>query len=141
MSGRLVQSELFHRALVEVAKFPDMINRVVEIDSDEVRVYDTEARVVRSFENCPDCLLFEAVVGSGRSPESPSMPRGPQGQKRPADSFKRGVLIGKIATGEVTETQADDARLTVKLMEMSDLVAMIDATNPPKERGPYKKAA
>jgi len=35
-----VQCELFRRALVEVTKFPDMINRVVEIDSDSVRVYE-----------------------------------------------------------------------------------------------------
>jgi len=35
-----VQFELFRRALVEVAKVPDMINRVIEIDSDGVRVYE-----------------------------------------------------------------------------------------------------
>ena len=31
------------------------------------------------------------------------MPKGPQGQKRPADAIGLAVLIGKIATGEVTE--------------------------------------
>jgi hypothetical protein len=35
-----VQCELFERALTEVAKIPDTINRVVEIDSDVVRVYE-----------------------------------------------------------------------------------------------------
>ena len=35
-----VQCELFRRALVEVAKVPDMINRVIEIDSDGMRVYE-----------------------------------------------------------------------------------------------------
>jgi predicted nuclease of predicted toxin-antitoxin system len=34
------QRDLFHQALVEVARFPDMINCVVEIDSDQVRVYE-----------------------------------------------------------------------------------------------------
>lgn len=32
------------------------------------------------------------------------MPKGPQGQKRPADVIGAAVLIGKIATGEAQET-------------------------------------
>jgi len=35
-----LQRELFQRALVEASKLPDMINKVVEIDSDQVRVYE-----------------------------------------------------------------------------------------------------
>ena len=35
-----VQRELFERALAEVAKIPDMINRIAEIDLDSVRVYE-----------------------------------------------------------------------------------------------------
>lgn len=35
-----LQRELFQWALVEVSKLPDMINRVVEIDYEQVRVYD-----------------------------------------------------------------------------------------------------
>lgn len=31
------------------------------------------------------------------------MPRGPQGQRRPADVIGAAVMIGRIATGEVTE--------------------------------------
>lgn len=31
------------------------------------------------------------------------MPKGPQGQKRPADAIARAVMIGRIATGEVSE--------------------------------------
>ena len=31
------------------------------------------------------------------------MPKGPQGQKRPADAIGLAVLIGKIATGEIDE--------------------------------------
>lgn len=34
------------------------------------------------------------------------MPKGPQGQKRPADSIGCAVLVGKIATGEVEEEVA-----------------------------------
>lgn len=36
----VLQCELFQRALVEASKLPDMINKVIEIDSDQVRVYD-----------------------------------------------------------------------------------------------------
>jgi hypothetical protein len=32
------------------------------------------------------------------------MPRGPRGQKRPADTIGCAVMVAKIATGEVTET-------------------------------------
>lgn len=32
------------------------------------------------------------------------MARGPQGQKRPADSIGCAVMVARIATGEVTET-------------------------------------
>jgi hypothetical protein len=31
------------------------------------------------------------------------MPRGPQGQKRPADAIGCAVMVGRIATGEITE--------------------------------------
>lgn len=33
------------------------------------------------------------------------MPRGPQGQKRPADVIGNAVLIAKIATGETEDTK------------------------------------
>jgi hypothetical protein len=32
------------------------------------------------------------------------MPKGPQGQKRPADVIGAAVLVGRIATGEAVET-------------------------------------
>jgi hypothetical protein len=31
------------------------------------------------------------------------MPKGPQGQRRPADSVGCAVMVAKIATGEITE--------------------------------------
>lgn len=31
------------------------------------------------------------------------MPKGPRGEKRPADAIGRAVLIGKIATGEIED--------------------------------------
>jgi hypothetical protein len=33
------------------------------------------------------------------------MPRGPQGQKRPADTIGCAVMVAKIATGELTEEE------------------------------------
>ena len=37
------------------------------------------------------------------------MPKGPNGEKRPADAVGLAVLIGRIATGEVEEVAPDDA--------------------------------
>lgn len=31
------------------------------------------------------------------------MPKGPQGQKRPADAVSRAIMVAKIATGEIEE--------------------------------------
>jgi len=31
------------------------------------------------------------------------MPKGPQGQKRPADAVARAVMVGRIATGELED--------------------------------------
>jgi hypothetical protein len=38
------------------------------------------------------------------------MPRGPQGQKRPADANARAVMIAKIATGEIEDKVTDDGK-------------------------------
>ena len=37
------------------------------------------------------------------------MPKGPSGEKRPADAIGLAVMIGKIATGEI-EDERDDAK-------------------------------
>lgn len=36
------------------------------------------------------------------------MPRGPKGEKRPADVIGAAVMIGKIATGEIEEDAASE---------------------------------
>ena len=38
------------------------------------------------------------------------MPKGPQGQKRPADAVGLAVLVGRIATGEVEDTGTDPTK-------------------------------
>jgi hypothetical protein len=38
------------------------------------------------------------------------MPRGPNGEKRPADVIGAAVMIGKIATGEIEDLTTDDGK-------------------------------
>jgi hypothetical protein len=38
------------------------------------------------------------------------MPKGPNGEKRPADAVGLAVLIGRIATGEVDDATPDDGK-------------------------------
>ena len=38
------------------------------------------------------------------------MPKGPNGEKRPADTVGLAVLIGRIATGEVDDVAPDDGK-------------------------------
>ncbi|MFZ1728035.1 MAG: histone H1 [Albidovulum sp.] len=38
------------------------------------------------------------------------MPKGPKGEKRPADAVGLAVMIGKIATGEIEDTVEDDGK-------------------------------
>jgi hypothetical protein len=38
------------------------------------------------------------------------MPRGPKGERRPADVNARAVMIGKIATGEIEDVTTDDGK-------------------------------
>lgn len=38
------------------------------------------------------------------------MPRGPKGERRPADVNARAIMIGRIATGEIGDKVTDDGR-------------------------------
>ena len=38
------------------------------------------------------------------------MPRGPKGEKRPADVIGAAVMIGKIATGEIGDLTTEDCK-------------------------------
>lgn len=44
-----------------------------------------------------------------------NMPKGPNGQKRPADAIGLAVLVGKIATGEVDDTTGDTKSAAAQL--------------------------
>ena len=39
------------------------------------------------------------------------MPRGPKGEKRPADVIGAAVMIGKIATGEIEDITTEDGKI------------------------------
>jgi hypothetical protein len=43
------------------------------------------------------------------------MPKGPQGQKRPADAIGLAVMIGKIATGEIEDDVGDTKSAAAQL--------------------------
>jgi hypothetical protein len=70
------------------------------------------------------------------------MPRGPKGEKRPADVNARAVLIGKIATGEVEDMTTDDGKnaAAVALGRMGGK-ARAAGLSPRKRREIAKKAA
>ena len=38
------------------------------------------------------------------------MPKGAQGQKRPADAIGRAIMVAKLATGEIEETTTEDGK-------------------------------
>ncbi len=38
------------------------------------------------------------------------MPRGPKGEKRPADTNAAAVMVGRIATGEIEDKVTDDGK-------------------------------
>jgi hypothetical protein len=55
-----------------------------------------------------------------------TMPKGPNGEKRPADAVGLAVLTGKIATGEVEDVAPDDGKdLAAKAMGKKGMVASI----------------
>jgi hypothetical protein len=43
------------------------------------------------------------------------MPKGPRGEKRPADAVARAILVAKIATGEVEEERDELASAAAQL--------------------------
>jgi hypothetical protein len=70
------------------------------------------------------------------------MPRGPKGEKRPADVNARAVMIAKIATGEVEDVITDDGKnaAAVALGRMGGK-ARAQKLSPRKRKEIAKKAA
>jgi hypothetical protein len=61
------------------------------------------------------------------------MPKGPNGQKRPADAIGLAVMIGKIATGEVEDTR-DDIEAVRRLAGQKGGAARAASLSPAKRK-------
>ncbi len=69
------------------------------------------------------------------------MPKGPQGQKRPADAIGLAVLIGKIATGEAEDTKRDPGTEANRKGGLKGGKARAAKLSPEKRKAIAKKAA
>ncbi|MDP8993404.1 MAG: RNA-binding protein [Pseudomonadota bacterium] len=68
------------------------------------------------------------------------MPKGPRGEKRPADAIGRAVLIGKIATGEV-EDERDEVRSAAAELGRRGGKARAEKMSPERRAEIARKAA
>jgi hypothetical protein len=70
------------------------------------------------------------------------MPRGPKGEKRPADAIGNAVMIAKIATGEIEDVTTDEGKnaAAVALGRMGGK-ARAKKLSPRKRKQIAKKAA
>jgi hypothetical protein len=62
------------------------------------------------------------------------MPKGPQGQKRPADVLEAAVMVGRIATGEANETENDPGKEYARKGGLKGGKARSDALSPERRR-------
>lgn len=70
------------------------------------------------------------------------MPKGPKGQKRPADAIGLAVMVGKIATGEVDDTPEDDGKdKAAQAMGRKGGAARASSMTPERRAEIAKKAA
>ena len=56
------------------------------------------------------------------------MPKGPRGEKRPADVIGAAVMVGRIATGEVQDTKRTDGTKATRLRSAGRIRNAIRAT-------------
>jgi len=67
------------------------------------------------------------------------MPKGPRGEKRPADAIGTAILVGRIATGEVQDEKKKDSAAAV--LGRKGGAARAKAVSPEKRTAIAKKAA
>lgn len=67
------------------------------------------------------------------------MPKGPNGQKRPADAIGLAVMIGKIATGEIEDTPVATKSAAAQLGSLGGKKRAANMT--PERRAEIAKAA
>ena len=68
------------------------------------------------------------------------MPKGPRGEKRPADTIGLAVMIGKIATGEIEDDRADVKSAAAALGSLGGK-ARAEKMNPERRTEIARKAA
>src|ERR1700674_1141177 len=61
------------------------------------------------------CWLPFARPDMSSARSSPNMPRGPKGEKRPADLIGAAVMVGRIATGEIEEGTEPETKAAAAL--------------------------
>jgi len=69
------------------------------------------------------------------------MPKGPQGQKRPADVIGNAVHVMRIATGEIEEAKPDAGKEYARKGGLKGGKARAEALSPRRRREIAKKAA
>lgn len=67
------------------------------------------------------------------------MPKGPNGEKRPADAIGLAVMIGKIATGEIEDTRDDVSSAAAQMGKLGGKARAASMT--PERRAEIAKAA
>lgn len=68
------------------------------------------------------------------------MPKGPNGQKRPADAIGLAVMIGKIATGEIEDAHDDVASAAAQMGKLGGKARAANMT-PERRKEIAQKAA
>jgi hypothetical protein len=69
------------------------------------------------------------------------MPKGPRGEKRPADAIGRAVMVAKIATGEIADVTADDVKAAAVALGSKGGRARAESLDPSKRSEIARKAA
>lgn len=67
------------------------------------------------------------------------MPKGPNGEKRPADAVGLAIMIGRIATGEIEDTRGDVASAAAQMGKLGGKARAAAMT--PERRAEIAKAA
>jgi len=69
------------------------------------------------------------------------VPKGPQGQKRPADVIGAAVMVARIATGEIEDTKRDPGTEANRKGGLKGGKARADSMTPERRKEIAKKAA
>lgn len=87
----------------------------------------------------PYILAWESFAGRAAEQRAFTMPKGPSGQKRPADVVSAAVMVARIATGEIEESsQPKSGRVRSR---HAGVAARAAALGPEKRQEIAKKAA